>query len=109
MARRPPSGRSPESPPANGPTDEPRESDQTDEPDRSKNANEPDADVTVPEDSGTATHVVAQGEPVVDRRRSDRCPRGDPKIVADVYAANEDIIGPDPSLILAGQRLEIQK
>lgn len=106
----PPSGRSPESPPANGPADEPRESDQTDEPDRSKNANEPDADITVPEDSGTATHVVTQGESLwsIAADLTD-APAEIPKIVADVYAANEDIIGPDPSLILAGQRLEIQK
>ncbi|HHX46207.1 MAG TPA: LysM peptidoglycan-binding domain-containing protein, partial [Brevibacterium sp.] len=105
-----PSGRSPESPPGDRPTDEPGQSDRTDERDRTENTNEPDADVTVPEDSGTATHVVAQGESLwsIAADLTD-APAEIPKIVADVYAANEDIIGPDPSLILAGQRLEIQK
>ncbi|WP_166971034.1 LysM peptidoglycan-binding domain-containing protein [Brevibacterium atlanticum] len=32
-----------------------------------------------------------------------------PELVQDIYTANRDTIGPDPSLIIAGQRLEIQQ
>lgn len=45
---------------------------------------------------------------MVDRCRSGREPRRDPQLVAHVYSTNEDTIGPDPSLIIAGQRLEIK-
>ena len=92
-------------PPPNGPG----ESDRADEPDRSGSSNEPGADTGVPADPRTDTHVVTQGESLwsIAADLADT-PAEIPQLVADVYAANEDTIGPDPSLIIAGQRLEIQ-
>ena len=102
----PPADRGPSAPPTDRPSDDSGESD------RGREPNEPgDSDgAAKPADPGTATHVVAQGESlwsiVADLAET---PEDVPQLVAHVYAANEDTIGPDPSLIIAGQRLEIQK
>ena len=97
------------SPSADPPPNGPGESDRADEPDRSGSSNEPGADTGVPADPRTDTHVVTQGESLwsIAADLADT-PAEIPQLVADVYAANEDTIGPDPSLIIAGQRLEIQ-
>lgn len=106
----PPADRAPSAPPTDrpseGPTEGPGESDRGSEP------NDPgdSADAAEPADPGTATHVVAQGESLWSIAADlAETPEEIPQLVAHVYAANEDTIGPDPSLIIAGQRLEIQK
>lgn len=54
-------------------------------------------------------HVVEPGESLwsIAAELVD-APEDTPQLVDDVYTANREIIGPDPSLIIAGQRLEIQ-
>lgn len=104
-----PPDNTPPSPSGDPPADESRRSDRADEPDRSGNSNEPGDETDVPAGPGTATHIVAHGESLwsIAADLADT-PAEIPHLVADVYAANEDTIGPDPSLIIAGQRLEIQ-
>ncbi|TGD33176.1 hypothetical protein EB835_01345 [Brevibacterium sp. S22] len=107
----PPPGNAHSSPPSNSGTDSSGESDQDDESDRGGTPDRPGVgdDASVPAGSGTSTHVVAQGESLwsIAAGLTDSAEET-PQLVAAVYAANEDTIGPDPSLIIAGQRLEIQ-
>lgn len=107
-----PADRVPSAPPTDRSSDGSGESDQSGESDRSREPNEPgDSDYAAePADPGTATHVVAQGESLWSIATDlAETPEEIPQLVAHVYTANEDTIGPDPSLIIAGQRLEIQK
>ncbi|UVI37438.1 LysM peptidoglycan-binding domain-containing protein [Brevibacterium spongiae] len=54
-------------------------------------------------------HVVEDGESLWSIAASlAESPDDTPQLVDEVYTANREIIGPDPSLIIAGQRLEIQ-
>ena len=112
----PPADRAPSAPPTDrpseGPMEGPGESDRSGESDHSREPNEPgySDSAAEPTDPGTATHVVAQGESLWSIAADlAETPAEIPQLVAHVYAANEDTIGPDPSLIIAGQRLEIQK
>ncbi|SDS87745.1 hypothetical protein SAMN04489752_2745 [Brevibacterium siliguriense] len=108
----PPSGDAPAPPPDDQHPDESEESDRADDPDRSSRSNRSgdSDDAADPAGYGAATHIVAQGESLwsIAADLADTSAEV-PQLVADVYATNEDTIGPDPSLILAGQRLEIQK
>lgn len=67
------------------------------------------ADASMPAGSRSSTHVVTQGESLwsIAAELTDASEEI-PQLVADIHTANEDTIGPDPSLIIAGQRLEIQ-
>lgn len=62
-----------------------------------------------PEQSRDPIHVVDDGESLwsIAAEIAD-APEEVPRLVEDMYTANRDTIGPDPSLIIAGQRLEIQ-
>lgn len=64
---------------------------------------------SVPDSAGPKTHVVEAGESLwsiaAELVESDR---DIPRLVDDIYSANREVIGPDPSLIIAGQRLETQ-
>ena len=66
-------------------------------------------DSSVPADSAAATHIVTHGESLwsIAADLTDTTAEI-PRLVTDIYTANEDTIGPDPSLIIAGQRLEIR-
>ncbi|MGJ5723152.1 hypothetical protein ACSBQT_02135 [Brevibacterium sp. H602] len=100
----------PTDPPSDGSSDGPTEG--SGESDHSREPNEPgdSDDAAEPADPGTATHVVAQGESLWSIAADlAETPEEIPQLVAHVYSTNEDTIGPDPSLIIAGQRLEIQK
>lgn len=61
------------------------------------------------EQSRDPIHVVEDGESLwsIAAEIAD-APEEVPQLVEDMYTANRDTIGPDPSLIIAGQRLEIQ-
>ncbi|WP_152347858.1 LysM peptidoglycan-binding domain-containing protein [Brevibacterium sp. CFH 10365] len=107
----PPSGDVPSSPPGDRGADRSGDSAQDDESDHGGRPDEPGdgADASVPAGSRSSAHVVTQGESLwsIAAELTD-APEEIPQLVADIYTANEDTIGPDPSLIIAGQRLEIQ-
>lgn len=109
----PPADRGPSAPPTDRSSDGSGESDRSGGSDRGREPNEPgdsSADPAEPADPGTSTHIVTRGESLWSIA-ADLAETHEeiPQLVAHVYAANEDTIGPDPSLIIAGQRLEIQK
>ena len=106
------------------PTERPDDSNPAENPSPSAGADRPDDDSTpapsepesspeapepTPKAHGPTIHEVERGEslwsiaePFVDD------PDEVAEFVADIYTANKSTIGPDPSLILAGQRLEIR-
>ena len=106
------------------PTERPDDSNPAENPSPSADADRPDDDSTpapsepesspeapepTPKAHGPTIHEVERGEslwsiaePFVDD------PDEVAEFVADIYTANKSTIGPDPSLILAGQRLEIR-
>ena len=106
-----PSGDVPSSPPGDRGADRSGDSAQDDESDHGGRPDEPGdgADASVPAGSRSSTHVVTRGESLwsIAAELTD-APAEIPQLVADIHTANEDTIGPDPSLIIAGQRLEIQ-
>ncbi|WP_210605152.1 LysM peptidoglycan-binding domain-containing protein [Brevibacterium oceani] len=63
-----------------------------------------------PEQTQQRVHDVDDGESLwsIAEEIADS-PAEVPELVQDIYTANRDTIGPDPSLIIAGQRLEIQQ
>lgn len=63
-----------------------------------------------PEQAQQRLHEVDDGESLwsIAEEIADS-PAEVPELVQDIYTANRDTIGPDPSLIIAGQRLEIQQ
>ncbi|MCU4297204.1 hypothetical protein D3I60_08940 [Brevibacterium permense] len=108
----PSADRGPSAAPTDRASDGSGESDRSGGTDRGREPNEPgdSDDAAEPADPGTATHIVAQGESLWSIAADlAETPEEVPQLVTHVYAANEDTIGPDPSLIIAGQRLEIQK
>lgn len=108
-AARPDPGWPTEPPEAHAPP-EPSENRQPEQSEDRDQSGQPDESDDAAADTESATHVVAPGESLWSITADlVETPADIPQFVASVYAANEDTIGPDPSLIIAGQRLEIPK
>ena len=106
------------------PTERPDDSNPAENPSPSADADRPDDDSTpapsepesspeapepTPKAHGPTIHEVERGESlwsIAETFVDD--PDEVAEFVADIYTANKSTIGPDPSLILAGQRLEIR-
>lgn len=106
------------------PTERPDDSNPAENPSPSADADRPDDDSTpapsepesspeapapIPKAHGPTIHEVERGESlwsIAETFVDD--PDEVAEFVADIYTANKSTIGPDPSLILAGQRLEIR-
>ena len=102
--------RSPEPEPGSGQDDGTGpKSDTGQGPDTERGAGTGPAAKSGPDSAAPKTHVVEAGESLwsiaAELVESDR---DTPRLVEDIYSANREVIGPDPSLILAGQRLETQ-